>query len=187
MIRSLNKRINQYLLDAYKKSKQNSADNSLHHCLASAHETINKTKYCFMISSGASGWNSARYVEPIVESDFSALWIGTNPNLRKIKEIQDNSKVTLAFGNHQERASIVVYGEASLETDIALRRKYWKGVWRLFFPSGPAGEDYVLIKICPLKMEIMSFHRNIIQEPFGLKPIILHYQNSEWMLETLSA
>lgn len=186
MFGKINKKIGRYLLDSYKRSKQKSADNSLDHCLQAARETINKTKYCFMISSGAGGWSSARYVEPIVEKDFSALWIGTNPNLRKIKEIQENPKVTLAFGNHQERANIVIYGEASLKTDITLRKKYWKGVWRLFFPSGPAGDEYVLIKVQPLKMEIMSFHRNIVQEPFGLKPIVLNYKNSEWILETRS-
>jgi general stress protein 26 len=187
MLGKLSKKIGRYLLDSYKRSKQNSADNSLRHCLQAAHETIDRTKYCFLISNGSNGWGSARFVEPIVEDDFSAIWIGTNPNLRKIKEIQDNPKITLAFGNLQERANIVIYGEASLEDDIALRKRYWKGEWRLFFPSGPTGDDYVLIKIQPLKMEIMNFHRNVIREPFGLKPAVLEYREHAWNLETVSA
>ncbi len=187
MIRNLNKKIGRYLLDSYKKSKQSSADNSLSHCLQVAHTTVNNTKYCFLISNGSNGWSSARFVEPIVDSDFSTIWIGTNPKLRKIKEIQDNTKVTLAFGNVQERANIVIYGEACVEIDTALRKKYWKGEWRLFFPNGPTSDDYVLIKIQPLRMEVMSFHRNVVQEPFGLKPDVLKYQNGGWSLETNSA
>ena len=183
----MNKKIGRYILDLYKRSKQNSADNSLNNSLQTALVTVSKTKYCFLISNGANGWSSARFVEPIVEPDFSAIWIGTNPKLRKIKEIQGNTKVTLAFGHVQERANVVIYGEACVEGDIALRKKHWKGEWRLFFPSGPTGDDYVLIKVQPLRMEVMSFHRNVILEPFGLKPSVLNYQNGKWSLETNSA
>ena len=187
MIRNLNKKIGRYILDSYKKSKQSSADNSLINSLQAAHMTVDKTKYCFLISNGGNGWSSARFVEPIVESNFSAIWIGTSPKLRKVQEIQDNSKVTLAFGHVQERANVVIYGEAYVESDIALRKKYWKSEWRLFFPNGPTGDDYVLIKVQPLRMEVMSFHRNVILEPFGLKPSILNCQNGKWCLETNSA
>ena len=183
----MNKIIGRYILDSYKKSKQSSADNSLVNSLQAAHITVNKTKYCFLVSNGANGWSSARFVEPIVEHDFSAIWIGTSPKLRKVIEIQGNTKVTLAFGHVQERANVVIYGEACIESDVALRKKYWKGEWRLFFPDGPTGNDYVLIMVRPVRMEIMSFHRNVILEPFGLKPSVLNYQNGKWCLETNSA
>lgn len=183
----MNKKIGRYLLDSYKKSKQSSADNSLINSLQAAQKTVNQTKYCFLVSNGKNGWSSARFVEPIVEPDLSAIWIGTSPKLRKVIEIQDDPKVTLAFGHVQERANVVIYGEAYMESNAALRKKYWKGEWRLFFPDGPTGNDYVLIRVHPVRMEVMSFHRNVIPEPFGLKPSVLNYQNGKWYFETNSA
>ncbi len=180
MIKKLNKTIGRFILDKYKRSKQSSANTSLSHCLHVAHRTIGNTKYCFLISNGSDNFSSARYVEPIVEDDLSTIWIGTNPELRKIKEIQENPNITLAFGDTRERANIVIYGEASVESDITLRKRYWKNEWRLFFPNGPIGDDYILIKVRTFRMEIMSFHRNVIQEPFGLKPISLIYQDNKW-------
>ncbi len=187
MIGKLIKIIGRHLLNFYKFAKQRSSNSSLDHCLQVARTIPHSSKYCFLISNGLDGWSSARFVEPIVDSDISSIWIGTNPNLRKIKEIGNSSKVTLAFGNKKEKANLIIYGTAQIETDISLRKRYWKSEWRLFFPNGPIGDDYVLIQIEPLRMELMSFDRNVILEPFGLKPAVLVRNEGKWSIETPSA
>jgi hypothetical protein len=56
----------------------------------------------------------------------------------------------------------------------------------LFFPNGPLGEDYVVIRFEAQQMELINFKRNVIPEPFGLKPLVLSKQGAAWELEVAS-
>lgn len=106
-----------FLLNAYKKRKQAATDLSTEHCLRVARATLRRTRYCFLVTSGQGSWSSARLVEPICNLKDFAFCIGTNPSLRKVREIRANPKVTLAFGNAKENANLVVYGAATLVLD----------------------------------------------------------------------
>lgn len=48
--------------------------------------------------------------------------------------------------HEKEDANLIVYGEARIETDLAVKKRYWKGTWRLFFPNGLASDEYVICK-----------------------------------------
>jgi general stress protein 26 len=171
------------LLGFYRRRKQSSADLGLENCLKAARATIGHTRYCFLISEGVNGWSSARFVEPIPDLSEFAFFIGTNPELRKIKEIETNPKVTLAFGSIAERANLIVYGTATISTEAEMKRRYWKGVWRLFFPRGPNSNDYAVIQVRAEKMELMNFRRNVIGEPFGLRPVVLQRVEQKWAIQ----
>ena len=161
-----------FLLGQYKSRKQSAADTSVEASLRAARSVIARTKYCFLITNGPEGDCNARWVEPIVESDFT-VWIGTNPKLRKVQEVMADPAVTLAFGSEKDQANLVLKGRATIVDDLALRRKHWLGHWRLFFPNGPQGDDYVLLKFEPQRMEILSFKKAVIPEPFGLSAVQL--------------
>lgn len=72
----------------------------------------------------------------------------------------------------------------SLHTENAMRQKYWKSMWSLFFPDGPISNDTILICVKPVKLELMDFKRNIIPEPFGLKPLSLEQRENRWVANT---
>jgi general stress protein 26 len=175
----MRKRLGRVLLGVYKRRKQAQSDLSLSNCLNAARTTASKTKYCFLITHGEK-WPTARLVEPICDLERWIFFIGTNPSLRKIKEISQDARVTLAFGNAAENANLVVYGTAKVRTDLPTRCGRWKGTWRLFFPDGPRGDDYVVIEICAEQMEVVSFRRNVIPEPFGLRPVLLQRMDADW-------
>jgi general stress protein 26 len=172
-----------FLLDSYKKRKQDACDDGVENCLATVRAMLKKAKYAFLVTHGADGWCSTRLVQPISDFDGSLIWIGTNPALRKVREIQTDSKTTLAFDDAKEDASLVFYGETRVETDPSLRRRYWKEGWRLFFPKGPAGDDYTLLRMELKKIELMNFSRNVVPEPFGLRPAVLINKNGVWGVE----
>ena len=125
-------------------------------------------------------------VQPIIESDSFVIWIGTNQNLRKIKEIEKNAYVTIAVANERENANLIIYGKASIERNVRDRVKHWIGSWRLFFPGGPTGKDFVSIRAEPLEIELMSFKDYIVPEPFGLKPIKLKPRNGKWEITNMN-
>ncbi len=140
------------------------------------------------MSNGANGWCSTRLVEPIFTkedegSEGFTVWISVRPDSRKIDELWSNPKVTLAFEDARQDANLVIYGKAFVENHIDIKKKYWKRVWKMFFPDGSESDDYVLIRIEPLRMEILNFKQNITPEPFGLKAAVLVNQGGQWLLE----
>jgi len=181
----MRRKIIRALLTRFKQQKQKANDNSLKHCLDVAHHMLNKTKYCFLVIHGENGWSSARLVEPIIEigedNNFT-IWIGTHRDLRKTEEVWANPKVTITIENAREGANLVIYGNAFVETNLTIKKQYWKGAWRMFFPTGPKSEEYVAIRIKPSKMEIVSFSKNITPEPFGLKSVVLVNRQDKWSL-----
>lgn len=179
---SLPKRVSDVVLNAYKRRKRATADLSLEHCLRVARLTASRTKYCFLISTGQSGVPSARLVQPIVEADDFEFFIGTHPQSRKVTEIMAHSAVTLAFNKPDEDASLVVYGTATVHQEPDFKEEYWKGTWRLFFPEGPQSDEYVVIRVRAERLELLSFQRNVIPEPFGLRPVVLERSEAGWRI-----
>ncbi|MCG8337953.1 MAG: pyridoxamine 5'-phosphate oxidase family protein [Proteobacteria bacterium] len=183
MLTRLKKTIGHKLLDRFKQGKQAAFDPSLDHCLISIRAMLKASKYCFLISHSNRDWPSARMVQPIVDLDTMDIWLGTNPNLRKVKEIETNPHVTLAFGSDRENANLIIYGKAFILKDKEVRKKHWMGSWVLFFPGGPASEDFVSIKVEAQEIEIMNFKRNLVDEPFGLKPVRLVQDDIGWQVK----
>lgn len=186
MLQRIRKALGRRLLDAYKARKQrSSAGLTTEHCLDTVRTMLRQIKYCFLITHGQT-WPSARLVEPLVGDEELVLWIGTHPELRKVREIRADDHVTLAFQSTREDANLVVYGRARVVDDLAERRRRWSGRWRLFFPDGPAG-DYVVLRVEATRLELMSFKRNVVLEPFGLRPAVLVRGDGGWRLEATSS
>lgn len=182
MIKKLKRAIGRKVLELYKRSKQKSCNTSLQHCLTTARSMLKKSKYCFLVTNSDTQWPSARMMQPIIDFDTFVMWFGTNPCLRKMKEIENNPYVTLTFGSEREHANVIIYGKASIIRDVQEKRKRWIGSWLLFFPSGPKGDDFVSIKIEPEKMELMNFKKNVVSEPFGLKPVNIIRDAKGWQI-----
>ena len=116
------------------------------------------------------------------QNDFT-IYIGTSPRSRKVSEIQGNNHVTLSYHNPRENAFVTLIGAATLESDIDLRKKYWREEWRIFFPGGADSDDYILIKFIPQRIEIMNLARNISLKPYGLRATVLHRIGDTWEVE----
>ena len=180
---SLPKRVSDVVLNAYKRKKRANADLSLDHCLRVARRIGSRTKYAYLITTAPGSAPSARLVQPIVEADDFEFFIGTDPKSRKVAEIAAHPAVTLAFNQSDEDASLVVYGTATVHHEPAVKEEYWKSTWRLFFPEGPLGDAYAVIRVRAERMELLSFQRNVIPEPFGLRPVVLVSSEEGWCLE----
>lgn len=170
------------LLNRYKQRKQASNNLTPEHCIEAARETAMHTRYCFLITTSGLEYPSVRLVEPIVDEDDLDFFIGTSPQSRKVKEIEAVPAVTLAFGNEAENANLIVHGRATVSHEPALKRQHWKSNWRLFFPGGPEGDDYCVISVRADTMELLSFRRNVIPEPFGLRPVVLEREGEAWRI-----
>jgi hypothetical protein len=64
MFNRISKRLGKLFLKKYKIRVQRNFNASLDHCLDTAREMLNKSKYCFLISNSERKWPSARVVQP---------------------------------------------------------------------------------------------------------------------------
>ncbi|MBA7612866.1 hypothetical protein ES703_20107 [subsurface metagenome] len=97
-----------------------------------------------------------RPVSPIVEDDMS-IWVTTFASSRKVKQINENPKISLAFVEQPtgEKAAVVI-GEAQIIPDLAEKKRVWKlATFDLsqYFPDGPESRDFCLLKIVIRKIE----------------------------------
>lgn len=97
-----------------------------------------------------------RPVSPIVEDDMS-IWVTTFASSRKVKQISENPKISLAFVEQpQGDKAAVVIGEAQIIPDLGEKKRVWKlATFDLseYFPDGPESRDFCLLKIVIRKIE----------------------------------
>lgn len=151
--------------------------------LEAARASIKIAGYCFLITLSESGEAHARLVEPFEPEQDWTIWFGTGSDTRKVGEIQKDSRVSVAVHDAKATAYVTLIGSAQVERDIDMKRKYWRDEWTAFTPGGPEGDDYVLIKFIPSRIELMNFARGILPKPYGLRPAILVRSGDSWVVE----
>lgn len=144
---------------------------------------LRRAPYCFFISHGLDGWCTARLAQPMLdENEEFVLWFGTNPLLRKVREIEADSRVTVGIEDNEEHANLVLYGTATVEREASIRERRWMASWQRFFPGGPTSNEYVALRFEAERLEILNFKRNITPKPFGLRPAVLLKRSGSWNL-----
>lgn len=154
--------------------------------LEATRASMRSVKYCFLITLSESGEPHARLVQPFGPEQDLTVWMGTWAKSRKVHEIQRDGRVTLAFYDDEDTAYVTLLGSAHVESDIEKRRKYWREEWIGFLPEGPEGDDYVLIKFVPSRIEAMSFGRGILPKPYGLRPAVLVRSEESWIVADIA-
>jgi len=119
--------------------------------------SIMKDNFLFASLSTSDGDQPrVRTVSPIVEEDMS-IWVATRSTSRKVKQLQKNPKICLAFVEPPEgdKAATVI-GEALIIPDADKKKRVWNlAPFDLYehFPDGPTSSDFCLLKIIPRKIE----------------------------------
>jgi general stress protein 26 len=150
--------------------------------LETAKSSIRSAEYCILITLGEKGEANARLVQPFEPEPDMTIYVGTWSKSRKVREIQKDNRVTLAFHDKEGTAYVTLLGSAQIENDTNMKRKYWREEWIGFIPQGPDGDDYVLVKFIPFRIELMSFSRGVLPQPYGLKPAVVVRSEDLWVV-----
>ena len=149
--------------------------------LEAARITMEASEYCFLVTSGAAGAD-VRLMQPFDPDGDLAVCFGTSPRSRKAREILADERVVLAYSDPTEVAYVVLKGTAALEDAPARKQRFWREEWRTFYPEGPEGDDYVLVRFVPDRVELMNFTREVTPPPYGLRPAVLARAGETWRL-----
>ena len=136
--------------------------------ISAAKEIMQSAKTCALVTIDDKGRPRVRTMDPFTPEDSLIIWFGTNSSSRKVKQIQENPNVTLYYEDVDKKGYVMIHGIASIVNDVAEKEKHWKPKWKDFYPNYP--NDYLLIKVSPNWMEIVSETRGILGNPKTWEP-----------------
>jgi len=135
--------------------------------ILAAHELINETTYCGLVTIDSLGQPQIRTMNPFPVKDDFVIWFATSRTSRKVREIKNNPKVCVYFANHLTAKGYVnINGSASVidnrELLIKMKREYWNGIqgWQ---------DKFVLIKIIPKSIEVIDYKHGLNNDPNTFK------------------
>jgi general stress protein 26 len=153
------------------------------HVVAVARATLDTADYCFLITQGAAGTASTRLMQHFKPDADLTLWFGTSLTSRKVRELRRTPRVSVACLDPQRPAYTVLVGVVVVEELAEQWRRYWREDWRTFWPEGPLGHDYVLLRFTCERVELLSFPAGIAPAPYGLRAAVVVRRGGGWQLE----
>ncbi len=132
-----------------------------------------EARYCALVTLDSTGQPQARVVDPFAPDSDLTIWIATKPITRKVHEIRRDSRVTLLYFNAATDEYVTVVGTAVLDTDSADQARHWKSEWAANYPNGNRGSDYLLLKVTPARLEVVSYSRGMRNDPRTWRPVVL--------------
>ena len=130
-----------------------------------------------MITIAEDGHAQARIVDPLDPDPDFTVWIATNPLTRKVREIQRNPRTTLLCFDTATSSYVTVVGRASLITNATDKQKHWKADWASIYPKGTHDDGFILIRLTPARLEIVSESRGMVGDPTTWLPLTIEFPN----------
>ena len=133
--------------------------------VAAARDVMQKARYCTFVTLGDDGHPQARIVDPLGPDANFTTWIATNPLTRKVDQVRRDARVTLLCFDAATSSYVTVLGKAAIVTDAAERAQRWKDDWAPFYARGASGNAFLLIRVTPIRLEIVSVERGMVGDP----------------------
>lgn len=134
---------------------------------------LRENPYGVLATVSGDGETHARLVQHLVVEDDGTIWIGASPRSRKAIDVANHPQVAYTVEARPRFAYATVEGAARLVDEEVTRSRCWDEGLRAFFPGGPDGDDFVLVRISPSRIEVMDFTSGIHPDPYGLAPAVV--------------
>ena len=142
--------------------KNDSSDFDRDTLIKAAEDLMIASRYCGLITLDDSGHPQIRTMDPFAPEEDLTVWFGTNSASRKVREIKNDSRVTIYYQADKGTGYVVVRGNAVLVDDEQTKKKYWKDKWEEYYSEKK--ENYLLIKVVPEKLEIVDYTSGIVSK-----------------------
>lgn len=136
--------------------------------LEAAREIMQEAGICTLITLDENGQPRARPMDAFSPDEHFVVWMATNPNSRKVKQLQQQPLVSLYYFHQPSGSYVLLSGKAELVTNTEAKQKYWKPQWQDFYPDYP--NNYLLIEVTPIWLEVLSESRQIVGDSVTWQP-----------------
>jgi general stress protein 26 len=143
--------------------------------VAAAVEVMEKARFCALVTIGRDGHPQARVVDPFPPERDLTVWIATNPITRKVEQIRADPRVTLSYFDPSGPGYVTLLARAELVADPAEKAKRWKEDWATFYADKNRGDDFMLIRCKPIRLELVSYAHGFLNDPRTWRPITVEF------------
>lgn len=143
--------------------------------LTAARQIIDKARFCTLITIGTDGAPQARTIDQFPPEPDMTVWIGTNPKTRKVAEITREPRVALHCFDNVGIGYVTLIGRAEVVRDSAVKAAHWKPDWARFYKNEYRGDDYVLIRVQPSRLEVVSYAHKLLNDPDTWRPVTVEF------------
>jgi PPOX class probable F420-dependent enzyme len=138
-----------------------------------AQHVMQQARYCALITLGNDGQPQARVVDPFPPEDDFVVWLATSPRTRKVAQIKHDPRVTLYYFDPADPGYVTLLGTAEVVETGAEKVKRWKEEWSSLYKEKNKGSDYVLIRVKPFRVEVVSYSQGVLNAPETWTPVSL--------------
>jgi PPOX class probable F420-dependent enzyme len=143
--------------------------------LKAARELMEKARFCALVTIGEDGYPQARTVDAFAPEEDMTVWIATNAVTRKVAEVGRDPRVTLYYYEPGGPGYVTLQGKATAVRDPAEKAKRWKEDWAAFYREKNRGDDYVLLRVAPFRLEIVSYAHGLLNDPATWRPLAVEF------------
>jgi len=144
--------------------------------LAAAHTIITNARYATLVTMAGSSQPDARIVDPFApDADFT-IWVATNASSRKVQQLRADSRVTLSYFDAANKGYVTLKGTSTLVRDPTEKAVHWKTEWAGMYKDNNRGDDYLLVRIVPETLEVVSVALGMINDPATWRPVTLTFK-----------
>lgn len=141
--------------------------------LAASRTIIANAHYATLVTMAGAGQPDARIVDPFLpEADFT-IWVATNAASRKAAQLAQDSRVTLVYFDEAGKGYVTLKGTAALVRDTKEKSAHWKDQWAGMYKNKNMGDDYLLVRITPDTLEVVSVALGMVNDPATWRPVTL--------------
>jgi general stress protein 26 len=140
-----------------------------------ATEIMLKARYCSMITLDSDGSPQVREVDPFAPEEGMVVWLATKPGTRKVAQIKRDPRVALSYLDPDGGGYVTLLGKADLVETVTEKDRLWKEEWSAFYKDKNKGGDYLLIRVTPTRLEVVSYAHGILNDPTTWAPASISF------------
>ena len=133
--------------------------------VAAAADLMQTARYCTFATVDEDGQPRARVMDPFPPEKDMTVWMATKAATRKVAQMRKNPRATLLCFDGAKKGYVTLLGTATVVDDPAEKAKRWKPEWKDFYDDENRGKDYVLIRLKPSRIEVLSPAHGLGNDP----------------------
>jgi PPOX class probable F420-dependent enzyme len=137
---------------------------------------MERARFCTLVTIGEDGHPQARVIDAFPPDAQMVVWMATTPSTRKVAQIRRDPRVTLSYFDPNSMGYVTMLGKAALVSDPAEKAKRWKEDWAKLYTDKNRGDDYLLIKVTPIRLEVSVESQGIINDPKTWRPVVIDFK-----------
>jgi general stress protein 26 len=144
--------------------------------IKTAEGIMQRARYCTLVTIGDDGHPQARIMDAFPPEGQMVVWMATTPASRKVAEIRKDPRVTLSCFDPNSMAYATLLGRAALVSDPAEKAKRWKDDWAKIYKDRNRGDDYLLIRVMPIRLEVSSEAEGLKHDPKTWRAVVVEFR-----------